>query len=78
MSSTSESVAAYQLGSALLGAGVVLVWNDITEQGREQFYDWHDKEHIPERLAIPGFRRGRRYITPRVFMKLVRHGPVWG
>jgi hypothetical protein len=70
MSSTSESVAAYPLGSALLGTGAVLVWNDITEQGREQFYDWHDKEHIPERLAIPGFRRGRRYVKPG-------HSPEW-
>jgi hypothetical protein len=56
--------------SALLGAGAVIVWNDVTEQGRAQFYDWHDKEHIPERLAIPGFRRGRRYINPG-------HSPEW-
>jgi hypothetical protein len=59
-----------QFSGALLGAGAVLVWNDIMEQGRDQFYEWHDKEHIPERLAIPGFRRGRRY---------ARHGhsPEW-
>jgi len=48
----------------------VLVWNDVAEQGREQFYEWHDKEHIPERLAIPGFRRGRRYRKPG-------HSPEW-
>lgn len=65
-----DPVAAYPIGSALLGAGAVVVWNDIVEQGREQFYDWHDKEHIPERLAIPGFRRGRRYIRPG-------HSPEW-
>lgn len=57
-------------GGALLGAGAVIVWNDVTEEGREHFYDWHDKEHIPERLAIPGFRRGRRYINPG-------HSPEW-
>lgn len=55
---------------ALLGAGAVLVWNDVAALGREQFYRWHDKEHIPERLAIPGFRRGRRYIKPG-------HSPEW-
>jgi hypothetical protein len=70
MSNTSESVAAYPFGSALLGAAAVLVWNDVAEYGREQFYEWHDKEHIPERLAIPGFRRGRRYRTPA-------HSPEW-
>jgi hypothetical protein len=57
-------------GQALLGAGAVLVWNDVASEGRRQFYDWHDKEHIPERLAIPGFRRGRRYIRPD-------HSPEW-
>lgn len=56
--------------SALLGAGAVLVWNDVTAEGRTPFYEWHDKEHIPERLAIPGFRRGRRYAKPG-------HSPEW-
>jgi hypothetical protein len=57
-------------GGALLGVGAVLVWNDVAAPGREQFYQWHDKEHIPERLAIPGFRRGRRYVKPG-------HSPEW-
>ena len=70
MSGTSTSPAVCPIGGALLGAGAVLVWNDVAEQGREQFYDWHDKEHIPERLAIPGFRRGRRYTRPG-------HSPEW-
>jgi hypothetical protein len=56
--------------SALLGQAAVLVWNDVAQEGREQFYRWHDKEHIPERLAIPGFRRGRRFIWPG-------HSPEW-
>ncbi|MBN3763487.1 hypothetical protein [Burkholderia sp. Ac-20365] len=56
--------------SALLGDGAVIVWNDIDASGRNQFYEWHDKEHIPERLSIPGFRRGRRYVRPG-------HSPEW-
>lgn len=55
---------------ALLGPAAVVIWNDVTEEGRAQFYDWHDKEHIPERLALPGFRRGRRYARPG-------HSPQW-
>ncbi len=55
---------------ALLGSGAVLVWNDIAEGGRQKFYDWHDKEHIPERLGIRGFLRGRRYVKPD-------HSPEW-
>jgi hypothetical protein len=57
-------------GAALLGAAAVLIWNDVADEGRELFYRWHDKEHIPERLAIPGFRRGRRYGRPG-------HSPEW-
>lgn len=57
-------------GTALLGAGAVIVWNDVAEEGRAAFYAWHDKEHIPERLAIPGFRRGRRFVC-------ADHSPEW-
>ncbi|MBN3766554.1 hypothetical protein G3O01_37470 [Burkholderia sp. Ac-20365] len=46
---------------SLLGNAAVLIWNDVIETGRDEFYGWHDKEHIPERLAVPGFLRGRRY-----------------
>lgn len=55
---------------ALLGKGVVLIWNDVAAEGRDQFYQWHDKEHIPERLALPGFRRGRRLVC-------LGHSPEW-
>ena len=57
-------------GSALLGQAAVLIWNDIALEGREQFYRWHDKEHMAERLGLPGFRRGRRFSRPG-------HSPEW-
>jgi hypothetical protein len=28
---------------------------------REDFFEWHPREHMVERLGIPGFLRGRRY-----------------
>lgn len=46
---------------ALAGTGAIIIWNDITPEGRADFYDWHVQEHIPERMAIPGFLRGSRY-----------------
>ena len=46
---------------ALAGSGVVAIWNDITDEGRDNFYEWHNREHIPERVGIRGFLRGRRY-----------------
>ena len=47
---------------ALAGTGAICIWNDITDAGRDEFYAWHLHEHIPERVAIPGFLSGRRYI----------------
>ncbi|MFI4987109.1 MAG: hypothetical protein ACHQF3_06695 [Alphaproteobacteria bacterium] len=48
---------------SLAGAGVIAIWNDIADEGRQNFYQWHDREHIPERVGIEGFLRGRRYIA---------------
>jgi hypothetical protein len=41
----------------------VTIWNDIDPAGRETFYAWHEQEHMIERVGIPGFLRGRRYIA---------------
>src|ERR1700745_2860715 len=53
------------VGSAmsLAGQGVVGIWNGIAPEGRTEFFEWHNREHMPERVGIPGFRRGRRYIA---------------
>ena len=40
----------------LAGEAVVAIWNGIEPEAREQFYDWHVNEHMPERAGIPGFR----------------------
>jgi hypothetical protein len=50
---------------SLLGAAVVAIWNDVAPEGLDQFYEWHNHEHMPERVGIPGFLRGRRYIAVR-------------
>jgi len=48
---------------SVAGAAVVAIWNDIADGGRDNFYQWHNREHMPERLGIDGFLRGRRYIA---------------
>ena len=48
---------------SLAGLGVVAIWHDIAAEARDDFYEWHNREHMPERVGIPGFRRGRRYIA---------------
>jgi hypothetical protein len=48
---------------SLAGQGVVAIWHDVVPEARADFYEWHDREHMPERVGIPGFRRGRRYVA---------------
>lgn len=48
---------------ALLGNGLLAIWNGITDAGESEFVKWHIREHIPERVALPGFLRGRRYVA---------------
>lgn len=43
--------------------GAVAIWHDIVPEGLAEFYAWHGEEHMPERVAIPGFRQGRRFIA---------------
>src|SRR5215472_8759685 len=48
---------------SLAGLGAVVIWHDIAPEGRQAFYAWHGREHMPERTSIPGFLRGRRYVS---------------
>ena len=56
-----QRASAHRQPTALLGQAAVVIFNNVAPEGREEFYRWHDGEHIPERLSIPGFRRGRRF-----------------
>lgn len=47
----------------MLGRAAVAMWWDITPEMKSEFEDWHSHEHMPERLGIPGFRRGTRWIA---------------
>ena len=48
---------------ALAGKGVLAIWNGIAPEAEADFVAWHVREHIPERVAVPGFLRGRRYVA---------------
>lgn len=40
---------------------VMAVWGDATPECDAEFREWYHREHIPERVAMPGWRNGRRY-----------------
>jgi hypothetical protein len=48
---------------SLLEHASVAIWNDILREERDTFIEWHNREPIPERVAIAGFRQGRRYVA---------------
>lgn len=48
---------------SLLGKAVLAIWNGVEPEAEGEFLKWHVHEHIPERVALPGFLRGRRYVA---------------
>lgn len=48
---------------SLLGKAAVAMWWSIRPEQRTEFGDWHSHEHFPERMSIPGFRRGSRWTS---------------
>ena len=61
---------------ALLGTGVLAIWNGIAASAEDEFVDWHVREHIPERVGLPGFLRigiGTDAEMDRTLASLARH-----
>lgn len=46
----------------LLGSGVLAIWSSIELDNDMEYNDWYTHQHLPERVGIPGFLRGRRYV----------------
>ena len=44
----------------LLGSAVLVNWGGIVKEKEIEYNEWHSKEHMPERLSLPGFLRGLR------------------
>jgi hypothetical protein len=41
--------------------GLLLVMADIDPAVEGDFNQWYEQEHLPERMALPGFLRARRF-----------------
>ena len=46
----------------LKGSGFLAIWHDIKAEGEPEYKLWHTREHMPERLGVPGFEVGRRCV----------------
>ncbi|WP_460448839.1 hypothetical protein [Alsobacter sp. SYSU BS001988] len=45
----------------LLGQALVGIWHGVQPGHEDEYQAWHTHEHMPERLGVPGFLRGRRF-----------------
>jgi len=50
-----------RVSMALPGKAALFVWKNYTGDDEDAFNEWYIREHVPERVGIPGFLRGRRY-----------------
>jgi len=59
--------------------GFMGFWSDIDAEYRPRYREWHNCEHMPERVSIPGFVEGRRYRAldggPTFFMCYITENP---
>ena len=57
---------------ALIGKAAMILSFDIESAAINEHDNWHNHEHLPERLSVPGFRRGSRWValsgSPRYFV----------
>ena len=49
------------MSGSSMATGLMAFWAEIDPDYVLRYQEWHNCEHIPERVSIPGFRRGRRY-----------------
>jgi hypothetical protein len=46
----------------LRGRAFLSMWSGVLQGYERELDRWHTLEHMPERLGVPGFLRGRRYM----------------
>ena len=45
-----------------MAKGILIAAMDFTNVAADEFNDWYDNEHVPERRNVPGFLRLQRWI----------------
>lgn len=50
---------------ALFGKGMLVTLTDVKARDERDFNEWYNREHIDERVNLPGFHRARRYAALR-------------
>ena len=48
-----------------MAKGILIAALDFSDVAEGEFHDWYDLEHLPERLSVPGFLNGERWIDAK-------------
>lgn len=48
---------------ALRGKGMLITYTEVKRADERDFNEWYNREHIDERVNLPGFHRARRYVS---------------
>jgi hypothetical protein len=48
-----------------MAKGILIAAMDFSDVAEDEFHDWYDLEHLPERLSVPGFLNGERWIATK-------------
>lgn len=48
---------------ALCGKGMLITFTEVKRRDEQDFNEWYNREHIDERVNLPGFKRARRYVA---------------
>jgi len=57
--------------------GLLLTLTEPPPAMEEEFNAWYDEERLPERLAIPGFRSARRWVSGRTYLARYQNQTPW-
>ena len=53
----------------LHGKGMLITLTEVSARDERDFNEWYNREHIDERVNLPGFHRARRYVAVRAAPK---------
>ena len=54
-----------------MAKGLLMAMMEPPAGFEEEFHDWYDTEHVPERMAVKGFETGQRFVCVSGFPKYV-------
>ena len=47
---------------SLAGEALLVLWSDVLPEAEAEWKAWHVREHMPDRMTVPGIELGRRYL----------------